>query len=516
MPKNSATILYQQLRALSWEELWAREVVAFEQTEGAERARRAPLLRAMAVLAAGRSAPDQQKAVAWLRPWVGDAEEKVRRYALAALTKLEEVSAPENLLLSAIENSRTEREKRHATNLLTPRAGAASLAAVASVAALSGGPSPLRQRALSNVARDSSPGKINAQVRLPVCFPLHLRTRPGLESVLVDEIASHPEWRVQILRTEPGLVVLALREGISWAELFRLRCFSTAAFSLGVLAEAAPSAVADLLAKAELADHLQTLTEGPVRYRLEFIDRGHQRALIRNIAEEIFRRLPALLNDSRQALWQVDIYDGEEGAGLEVRPRWSPDPRFSYRVADQPASSHPPLAAALARLAAFPSTPSLPLRVWDPFCGCGTELIEYLLLHPTAQAIGTDLSAAALQAARENGGVALRGKKTPAPVWLQMDFRQVASCRHLDHGQLSAIVTNPPMGKRVPVPQLDQLIAELFALAGRLLAPGGTLVVANPCPFVTPAASSKLHQTLDLDLDLGGVPARLQKYIKAS
>ena len=55
------------------------------------------------------------------------------------------------------------------------------------------------------------------------------------------------------------------------------------------------------------------------------------------------------------------------------------------------------------------------------------------------------------------------------------------------------IVTNPPMGKRVPIANLPRLIADLFAAAATVLQPGGRLVFANPLPMESPNPTLKLH-----------------------
>ena len=96
------------------------------------------------------------------------------------------------------------------------------------------------------------------------------------------------------------------------------------------------------------------------------------------------RRAPpaAGQRSDRDAVGSVVREKGQR-ATVELWPRGLPDPRFAYRVAHVPASSHPTLAAALARVAgARPDD-----VVWDPFVGAATELVERARLGPDARAL---------------------------------------------------------------------------------------------------------------------------------
>ena len=70
------------------------------------------------------------------------------------------------------------------------------------------------------------------------------------------------------------------------------------------------------------------------------------------------------------------------------------------------------------------------------------------------------------------------------------------------------------MGRRVPIPNLDQLIAELFVAAETVLKPGGRLVLANPLPIKPRGTSLKLQ--FREKIDLGGFHCHLEKYVKRS
>ena len=77
---------------------------------------------------------------------------------------------------------------------------------------------------------------------------------------------------------------------------------------------------------------------------------------------------PELVNDPTASLWEAVVVEKPRVA-VEVWPRGLGDPRFAYRRAYVPASSHPTLAAALARVGGVRADDV----VWDPFVGAGTE-----------------------------------------------------------------------------------------------------------------------------------------------
>jgi tRNA G10 N-methylase Trm11 len=146
--------------------------------------------------------------------------------------------------------------------------------------------------------------------------------------------------------------------------------------------------------------------------------------------------------------------------------------------------------------------------VWDPFCGSALELIERALLGGVRAIHGTDLSAAAVAIARDNFA-AVRMQPVPAN-FVCKDFRDYAGS--LGPNSLTLVITNPPMGMRVPVPDLRGLIEELFNVAATVLLPGGRLVLANPISMKNPPRPFQLlsRQTVDL----GGFDCRMEKYVK--
>jgi 23S rRNA G2445 N2-methylase RlmL len=235
---------------------------------------------------------------------------------------------------------------------------------------------------------------------------------------------------------------------------------------------------------------------------LEFVAKGHQRSTILQTVQKAYALCPRLLNDSRQAPWAIEIHPDSAGDTVELRPRLTPDPRFPYRQQDVPAASHPPLAAAMARLAGpFPDD-----IVWDPFCGSGLELVERARLGGVQSVLGTDLSPVALEAARGNWGAAHLSEIRAT--FIQKDFRDFLHIPGCKPGSISLLITNPPLGKRVPIPNLRGLLQELYALASCALRPGGRMVWINPLKVKPP--DSTLYLEFQQTVDLGGFACRLE------
>src|SRR3954453_10286057 len=116
-----------------------------------------------------------------------------------------------------------------------------------------------------------------------------------------------------------------------------------------------------------------------------------------------------------------------EVATVAARVGDRPLHRRGYREATVTGSVHPPLARALALLAAEPFV--------DPFCGAGTIPIEGALAG--LRTCGSDVDRRAVEGARLNAAAA--GVDVP--------FR-VADATHL--GSTDCIVANPPWGRALP------------------------------------------------------------------
>ncbi|HEX8296447.1 MAG TPA: methyltransferase [Chthoniobacteraceae bacterium] len=504
---NAGKELYRKLRTCSCARLWEKEVPRFDRATTAERVQSVGLIRAVGVVFSESGTARQKEEVRkWLRGLLQDPEEKIRRYAMTALPKLGADPRNEAELLTLLNATSAERELKFLGRTLDKIGGAATLAALEEKQ--SGGLQQTKRKVRATVARREEPGGLRLDAPLSLSgVRMNLRCRRGLEEIVREELQADGKFRV--LEVGSGLVTIGSSRPFTLAEVFRLRCFSTLGFPLGeVSASNGLDEIADVMTSAQARAILTTLTDGAIRYRLEFVEEGHRRGAVRLLANKAYARCPQILNDARESLWTVAIHPTADGSLVELMPRLRPDPRFTYRRADVPAASHPPLAACLARLAE-------PMRegiVWDPFCGSGLELIEVALLGGIRTVFASDRSADAVEVARANFSAA----KIPdvQASFTTADLRDHARIAGLSAGTVSLIVTNPPMGKRVPVPNLRALIEDLLAIATKVLRPGGRLIFPNPLSV------HNRHRELSLEsrrlIDLGGFDCQLEVYRKAA
>jgi predicted RNA methylase len=295
----------------------------------------------------------------------------------------------------------------------------------------------------------------------------------------------------------------------SLAELYQLRTFASVNFVLGVVANADTShtgAVAAIIASKQTQQLCKALTEGQPRYRLQFMRIKVPPRKLQSIANEVFALCPYLLNDPRQSPWAIEVYPEKVGQSVELRPRVLPDPRFSYRMDDVPAATHPPLAAAMAQMAGIQKDEV----VWDPFCGSGQELVERALFGDVQSIIATDLDQSAIEVARlnfESAGVA-----SEQVALHRCDFRNYQAATKIAAESLSLIITNPPLGRRVRIADMPGFIAEFYQVAALTLRPGGRLVFINPLKLESPVPSLTLAARHLVDL--GGFDCNVEMWVK--
>jgi 23S rRNA G2445 N2-methylase RlmL len=510
--KNRDKELYKELRAFTPEQLWDTEVPRFDRGTPEERIKRVSVIRAVGVVFSESGTEAQKNAArAWLHGLLQDPAEKIRRYAMAAIPKIGAGPKDEAELLTLLRSTTAERERKFLGQTLNKIGGSATLEVLQQSGA---SPTGTEQKVRANVARAESPSAIRLDRPLTdfAGLRIHLRGRTGLEEIVRDEVQEVAGAKFRIVDTRPGLVAIAPTAPFSLRDVYALRCFGTAGLVLGEVdaragansAGAYAAAITSLFAR----EVFETFTEGAIRYRLEFVAKGHQRGAVRQIVDRAYALEPAILNDARNAPWAIDVHPGvAERNTVELRPRLSPDPRLAFRRQDVPAASHPPLAACMARLGRQAGDEI----VWDPFCGSGLELIERGLLGGARAVYGTDRSEEAIAIAEANFAAA----KPPgvAARFLCCDFRDFAKVSGLPPNSVSLILTNPPMGMRVPIPNLRQLIADLFVYAAAMLKTGGRLVFANP--LRTEPSDRRLTLESRRTVDLGGFDCRLEVYRKA-
>lgn len=507
--KNPAKEHYQRLRVLSCEELWDREVAGFDRAAPEDRVAHVAVVRAVGVVFSESGTDAQkEKARAWLRQLLRDPAEKVRRYAMTALPKIGADAGEEIELLDLHKKTSSERERKFLGRALEKIGGEATLEAIEGES-----PNRLGQKVAANIARQTTPGAVRLDRELADAAGLriHLRCRAGLERIVEDELyeQSLDDPKFRMIDVLPGLVVIEPIRALRLSDVYALRCFGSASILLGSLDSQKSDeteSLARIVASPASRRVLAAFTDGPVRYRLEFVSKGHQRGAVRELTDRIYELCPELLNDSRGAPWQIDILEIGRRISVELTPRLRPDPRFAYRRRDIPAASHPPLAACMARLAGIETNDV----VWDPFCGSGLELIERAQRGSVRRIIGTDLSAEAISITSDNFASAI--SQPVKTTFAACDFRDYAAVQGLGAGTVSLIITNPPLGRRVPIANLSGLIADLFLAAADVLRPGGRLVFVNPLPVKpdTDLLSLEFRQKIDL----GGFHCHLEKYVR--
>ena len=509
---NATKELYHELRLLSCEQLWSVEVARFDASSPSERMRRVALVRAVGVVfSESGTAQQKDNAKAWLLNLLHDPGEKIRRYAMTALPKLGAGPREEAELLALLRNTTVEREKRFLGEALDKVGGAATLQVLQGGGEFS---AQTEQKVKARVARTERPGVVRLESVLSDFggLQIQLHGRRGLEKIVLDEVQEfiRKNGKFRVTGVSSGLVAIEPVAPFSLADLYMLRCFGTVGFVLGTVRDSNPARSVEALASVIVSPVsrrlLKAFTQGSIRYRLEFVSKGHQRGAVRLIVNRAYTLYPEILNDPQSAPWSMNIGSKAGEQSVELAPRLIPDPRFYYRRDDVPAASHPPLAACMARLAGKAEREV----VWDPFCGSGLELIERALLGGVCTLIGTDRSAEAIAVAKAN--LAAAKPECPEAKFACCDFRDFARVSGLERNAVSLIVTNPPMGRRVPIGDIRHLIEDLLAVAATVLKPGGRLVFANPLRTESPHPSLQLVSRQVVDFS--GFDCRLEMYRK--
>ncbi len=502
--------LYRTLRDKACAILWKEDVAAFDRSVEPERSRLVAVIRAVGVAFADRGTPaEKAQAVTWLNTLLKDPSEKVRRYAMSALPKLGDDTQAEAKLLDILAAPAGERERQKAVEALEKIGGEATLeAALKDPSTVSVAP----DRVAARIARLTEPGEIRMDRILsrPSGVRIHLHCRKGLERILADEARVLLKEIFEVKSVMSGLVVVEPLKPFSLGDIYQLRCFAQVGFVLGDVRAQSPeeaiNPIALRIASNRTRDLLAAFTDGAFRYRIEMDPALGDAELVRKVGAEVHRFDPKILNDPKESPWSVDVFAAPGGASVELRPRLSPDPRLAYRLGEVAAGSHPPLAAAMARLAGS----YVGEVAWDPFCGSGIELIERAMLGGASRVIGTDLSAEAVEIARKNFEAAsvpgVRG------TFVCGDFREYTKIPELGIGGASLVITNPPMGRRIPIADMRGLIVNLFNAAAKVLRPGGRLVFPNPLKLEAPERSLRLISRNPVDL--GGFECQLEMWVK--
>jgi predicted RNA methylase len=454
---------------------------------------------------------------AFLLERLDDSDAKTRRNAIIALGKLDGKDL-EAALIAQYQKDPELPERRSIAASLGKLGGAPALALLDTITTddpeLRRITDEARLKLSRTLGRAGDLGRIDASRKIAPAPKIILRCREGLERLL--ERSLPPDMKPHVL--SPGIVEARLTGPLSllyqshlWITVgFPLLAMKTS-YSLKAVPASRQRQEADLdreaetlvtaLTSDEAVRIMRGLTDGAVRYRIEWATGGHRRGLTFKCAREIAAQRPELVNDPTSSLWEVVV--GGSGVAIELRPRGLEDPRFAWRKRHVPASSHPTLAAALAQVAGARNDDV----VWDPFVGAGTELVERARLGPAQRLFGTDVDQEALARAREN----------LAAAGINVELELADARTHVPSPLPTLIITNPPMGRRVLNKHLTGALYDAFLEhAARVLAPGGRLVWISPRADSTAraAAALGLKLTYRQRIDMGGFWAELQAFAK--
>lgn len=457
---------------------------------------RGRLTRLVARLAQDKRDPNGL-ALAWLLEALGDDDVKTRRTAARGLGKLPKAKAIAEALTKAFDEARTDDDKE-ALALALGKAGSET----AQKRLAEGAHGRASLIASREVAR-RAPQSIDRARSLTAPRAIRFHVRSGLEEVLRGELAERLGASKFVA---PGVVEAELSAKL--ADALSVRIATHVGFALQPVERTGDLAadVARALGSSDALDLFRTFTktfeDAPVRFRVDFVHGGHRRAVVWRIAELVHEKLPELLNDPTDSTWEVVVDEAGDKVRVELVPRAYVDERFAYRQDMVAASSHPTIAAALARVAPRSERDI----VWDPFAGAGAELVERARLGPYARLAGTDIDPNAIAAARKN---LARAGITGASL-------EIADCMTLAPEGVNLILTNPPMGRRVHRGTHIDLLERFVGHAARSLVPGGALVwlVPEPRAIEQRAAAAGLALDRAITVDMGGFPAELTVFVK--
>ncbi len=454
---------------------------------------RGRLLGVVGRVAQAHPTPEFQSA---LLAALDDADERVRRVVSGALGKLA-VPELEGRLLERWQSARAL-ERRSLAEALGKTGSERALRLLRAERGHDPELTRIVERACLMLERDlarATPSRIALDRALGAAQSVLIHCRAGLSTVLADEARTLGVPTV----VAPDRIRLSHRG--TFGELLRLR--TALGFGLeiplpGTSQDSVATRVLSALQHPDAERAVRVWTEGQARFRMSFAEGGHQRDKVWRVAAAVAQAMPWFYNDPHESTWEL-IIDTARGF-IELCPRRFDDPRFTYRVDDVRAASHPTLAAALARVAGVRADDI----VWDPFVGSGLELIERGLLGPFRKLIGTDVTEPALATARANA----------ARAQLDLDLIR-ADARSHRLRDVSLIISNPPMGRRVARDgSLAPLLDSFLTNAAQALAPSGRLVWLSALPAQTARSARQLglRVTRQEAVDMGGFSAELQRF----
>jgi tRNA (guanine6-N2)-methyltransferase len=191
----------------------------------------------------------------------------------------------------------------------------------------------------------------------------------------------------------------------------------------------------------------------------------------------------------------VRVFVSDTAARVTLRVADHPLHRRPYKQDTAPGTLHPPVAAALARLAVPADTGTAEsVTVADPFCGDGTIAIETALAYPGARVLAGDIDAARLRNTRRNAaragvGIALTELDAGSLPWAV--------------GGIDAVVTNPPWNVAVDAGgRLKSSMDRFWRQLPRLLSQRGRLCLIADADLGVPATLHRMDYQIALATQL--------------
>lgn len=316
----------------------------------------------------------------------------------------------------------------------------------------------------------------------------------GLEWVCADEVARLPgAGRVRLARRE-----IAVRVPVLDAAVLGLRTADDVFLAVGSDVGTTPDGITAALLGLSWehgVDEVRGLRAVPVAPVLDVVAvvEGHRFGrftvehavgppLAARLGGTYLRRTPEGREPGEPDLTvRVSVRDGAVTAALRVAAH--PLHRRGWKQDTGKGTLHPPLAAALARIA----SPAPGSSVLDPFCGDGTIAIEAALAFPQARVTGHDLDPVRLANAGHNAA-----RAGAAVAFLRADAGRATA--HAD-----AVVTNPPWNLAVDgAGTLRDGLGPLWRRLPDLLAPTGRFVAVTDTALDAPAALVRAGVALGL------------------
>lgn len=350
-------------------------------------------------------------------------------------------------------------------------------------------------RSLLTLERDLSRNELEQESAR--CLPEKLATR-GLIAWFTPGVDQLARSSGLFLGAEVlGFGALKLDHSVSWNDLARNILWRKAGVVIGQTRDLTPAGLAAVVAAVsrEIAGATsQAQASSPVRIRLGRDD-GRARSFIWDFAETLSKSNLGIINDGRNAHWELRTVSNE----VVLVPLCWDDMRFSWRDTSVDGASDPTIAASLVELAAIKPND----RVWDPFCGAGTELILAKTLHPEITATGTDVNRQALEA----GVLAARNAR------VTIKFVE-ESCLSFNGRPFDVIMSNPPFGMRTVRGGARELLWDFFSQVRKYLTDKGRVVMLSHAATSTVewAEAGGLKCVRRIPVKLGGMNCEFQVF----